>query len=105
VRFISVILVSHWFRRHSWTFTYSRLIKPVPDDSARVVGVAFPNGHRYLQRVGQLDALFTDITLSVLFPSHRLLAYPSAYGTRHDLVIRGTILSSAERSCGQKSDV
>jgi hypothetical protein len=41
VQFIGVTMASHAFL----AFSYSTLTKPVPDGSAGLAGVAFPNGH------------------------------------------------------------
>jgi hypothetical protein len=71
-------LASHWFRPHSWTFTYPTLTKPVPDDSAGLAGVVFPNAHSRLQLVEQLDELLVDHALRVPFPLTRIMsAVPS----------------------------
>jgi hypothetical protein len=35
-------------------------IEPVPPETARVAGAAFPKGNRYLRLADELDTLFTD---------------------------------------------
>jgi transposase len=44
------------------------LIKPVPDETARVARAAFPNGNLYLSMRDQLGILFCDADFAELFP-------------------------------------
>ncbi|MHB8576774.1 MAG: transposase [Dehalococcoidia bacterium] len=45
-------------------------LAPVPDDTARVVHAAFPDGHPYLTLADELGSLFTDDQFAALFPTH-----------------------------------
>jgi transposase len=51
-------------------------IEPVPPETARVAGAAFPKGNRYLQLADELDTLFTDDAFRALFPTHGQPAWP-----------------------------
>jgi hypothetical protein len=51
-------------------------IEPVPPETARVTGAAFPKGNRYLRLADELDALFTDDAFRALFPTHGQPAWP-----------------------------
>ena len=43
-------------------------IVPVPPETARVAGAAFPQGSRYLRLADALDTSFTDCAFRALFP-------------------------------------
>jgi transposase len=51
-------------------------IEPVPPETARVAGAAFPKGNRYLRLADELDTLFTDDAFRPLFPTHGQPAWP-----------------------------
>jgi transposase len=42
---------------------------PVPDDTARVAGAAFPHGNTYLNLRDELGTVFTDEDVAALYPS------------------------------------
>jgi transposase len=44
-------------------------IGPVPEETARVAGAAFPKGHPWLRLADELGPLFTDATFAALFPT------------------------------------
>src|SRR5689334_9572841 len=47
-----------------------RPVDPVPEETARVAGAAFPSGHPYLRLADELGALFTDDQFAGLYPRH-----------------------------------
>ena len=49
---------------------------PLPPETARVARAAFPKGHRSLRVADELETLFTDDALRVLFPTHGQPAQP-----------------------------
>jgi transposase len=51
-------------------------IEPIPPETVRVAGAAFPQGHRYLLVADALEILFTDDAFRTLLPPHGQPAHP-----------------------------
>ena len=62
---------------------------PVPPDTARVAGAAFPNGNLYMRMRDELGQLYTDEQFAILFPRRGQPAEPDRRELRNTRQLRG----------------
>src|SRR3989475_12436739 len=49
---------------------HSKVIEPVPEETARIARAAFPKGNVYLRLRDEIGSLYTDEAFADLFPAH-----------------------------------